>query len=298
AMQPGEIRGPVKTDFGYHVIQVREVKPATRRPFEDVREELAAELAETGRERAFNELMGKLVDEVYKNPTTLAGAARAANLPVQTLGPVTRIPSPANAASPVLTNPAVLRAAFSETLIQDGTVSDPIEIAPGRSVLLRVKAHQPERALPLAQVRDRVIAAIRADRADKAAQAAADALLKQLQGGTSLADAAKARGLEVIELGELQRGRPVPDPAANEAIFNVPPPAAGKVSLGKVELADGRMAVFAVDKVTPADPAKSTPEQRAQLQEQLSQLTGAEDAQALVDALRRKTVITVAEDRL
>jgi peptidyl-prolyl cis-trans isomerase D len=298
AMQPGEIRGPVKTDFGYHVIQVREVKPATRRPFEDVREELAAELAETGRERAFNELMGKLVDEVYKNPTTLAGAARAANLPVQTLGPVTRIPSPANAANPVLTNPAVLRAAFSETLIQDGTVSDPIEIAPGRSVLLRVKAHQPERALPLAQVRDRVIAAIRADRADKAARAAADALLKQVQGGTSLADAAKARGLEAIELGELERGRPVPDPAANEAIFNVPPPAAGKVSLGKAELADGRMAVFAVGKVTPADPAKSTPQQRTQLQEQLSQLTGAEDAQALVDALRRKTVITVAEDRL
>ncbi len=298
AMQAGEIRGPVKTDFGYHVIQVREIKAATRKPFEEVRDQLAAELAETSRERAFNELMGKLVDEVYKNPTTLAGAARMANLQVRTFDKVTREPSPANAANPVLSNPAVLRAAFSETLIQDGTVSDPIEIAPGHSVLLRVKAHEPERALPLAQVRDRVIAAIRADRIDKAEQAAADALLKQVQAGTPLAEAAKARGLEVVELAEVARGRPMPDPLANEAFFEVPPPAAGKVSAGKVELIDGRMAVFAVDKVTPGDPAKATPEQRTQLQEQLSQLAGVEDAQALVDALRKRMTITVAEDRL
>ena len=298
AMQAGEVRGPVKSDFGYHVIQVREVKAANRKPFEEVREQLAAELAETGRERGFNELMGKLVDEVYKNPTTLAGAARLANAQVQTYAQVTRAPSPANAANPVLSNPAVLRAAFSETLIQDGTVSDPIEIAPGHSVLLRVKAHEPERALPLAQVRERVIAAIRADRVDKAEHAAADALLKQVQGGTSLAEAAKARDLEAIELAGVPRGRPVPDPAANEAFFEVPPPVAGKVSPGKVELADGRMAVFAVAKVTPGDPAKATPEQRTQLQEQLGQVAGVEDAQALVEALRSRMTITVAEDRL
>lgn len=298
AMQPGEIRGPVKTDFGYHVIQLRQVKAPTRPPFEQVREQLAAEAAEAGRERAFNELMGKLVDEVYKNPTTLAGAARLANLPVQTLGPVTRTPSPANAGHPILSNPAVLRAAFSETLIQDGTVSDPIEIAPGHNVLLRVKSHRPERTLPLTQVRDRVIAAIRADRAARAAQAAADALIERVQDGQSLADAAQARGLEVVTLPELARGQPVPDPAANEAIFAVPPPAPGKVSLGKVRLADGRMAVFAVEKVTPGDPAKATPEQRTQLQQQLSRLAGVEDAQALVDALRKRVTITVAEDRL
>ena len=298
AMQAGEVRGPVKTDFGYHVIQVREIKPSQQKPFEEVREQLLAEQAESERERAFNELLGKLVDEVYKNPTTLAGAARLGNLQVQTVGPVTRVPSAANAVNPVLANPAVLRAAFSESLIQDGTASDPIEIAPGRSVLLRVKSHTPERTLPLAQVRERVIAAIRADRAAKAARAAADALLAEVRGGQPLAAAAASRQLAVTDLPELARGQPVPDPAANEAFFAVPPPSAGKLSVGKVRLLDGRMAVFAVDKVTPGDPSKATPVQRSQLQAQLGQIAGAEDAQALVRELRRKMTITVAEDRL
>ena len=298
AMQAGEVRGPVKTDFGFHVIQVREIKASQQQPFEEVREQLLAEQIEAERERVFNELLGKLVDEVYKNPTTLAGAARLGNLPVQTVGPVTRVPSAANAANPVLTSPAVLRAAFSESLIQDGTASDPIEIAPGRSVLLRVKSHTPERTLPLAQVRERVIAAIRADRAAKVASAAADSLLAEVRKGETLAAAAASRQLAVTDLPELARGQPMPDPAANEAFFAVPPPAAGRLSVGKVRLLDGRMAVFAVAKVTPGDPSKATPAQRTQLQEQLGQIAGAEDAQALVRELRRKMTITVAEDRL
>ena len=77
------------------------------------------------------------------------------NLPVQTLGPFAR-GQPGIAA-----NPAVQRAAFSDALIQDGTVSDPIEIGPEHSVLIRVTEHTRAQALPLAQVRKQVIAAIR-----------------------------------------------------------------------------------------------------------------------------------------
>ena len=298
AMQPGEIRGPVQSDFGFHIIQVREVKAGQQKPFEEVREQLLAEQTATDHEKAFNELLGKLVDEVYKNPTTLSAAANLAGLQVRTVSGVTRVPSAAHAADPVLANPAVLRAAFTESLIQDGTVSDPVEIAPGHSVLLRVKAHSPERAQPLAQVRDQVVAAVRAQRTAKAATAAADAMLVQLRGGQTLAQAASARGLEAVDLPEIPRGAPVPDPLVNQALFNAPAPAAGKGSPGTARMVDGRMAVFVVNTVTPGDAAKATPEQRVQLQQQLAQVGGVEDAQALVRALRKRLQITVAEDRL
>lgn len=298
AMQAGEIRGPVKSDFGFHVIQVREVKAGQQKPFEEVREQLLAEQVQTDREKTFNDLLGKLVDEVYKNPTTLSAAAGMAKVPVRTVSGVTRVPTAAQAADPVLSSPAVLRAAFTDSLIQDGTVSDPIEIAPGRSVLLRVKAHVPERAQPLAQVRDRVVASIRAERQANAATAAADALLAQVRGGQSLADAAIARGLTAVALPQIPRGAPIPDPVANEAIFAVAPPAAGKVSAGKARMADGRMAVFVVNQVTPGKVADASPTQRVQLQQQLAQVGGTEDAQALVRALRKRLNITVAEDRL
>ena len=44
SMQPGEIRGPVKTEFGWHVIKLESAAPESVRPFEDVRAELENEL--------------------------------------------------------------------------------------------------------------------------------------------------------------------------------------------------------------------------------------------------------------
>src|SRR5690606_20774677 len=163
AMQPGEVSAPVRTEYGWHVIQLREVKEGSTIPFEQVRDELAQEQQQASRERAFNDLASRLVDQVYKNPTSLA-AAQAAGLQVQRIGPVAR-----GAGEGIFSSPAVQRAAFSEALVEDGTVSDPIEIAPGHSVLLRVVGHEPERQRPLSEVAQQVIAAVRRDRAAKAA---------------------------------------------------------------------------------------------------------------------------------
>ncbi len=297
AMQAGEVRGPVKTDFGYHVIQVRQVQAGQQKPFEEVREQLVAEQAETDRERSFNELLGEIVDEVNKNPTALAPAAAFAKLPVRTLGPLTRTPR-AGDADPVTSSASVLRAAFAERAIQDGEVSEPIELTPTRSVLLRVKAHAPERPLPLAQVRDRVTAAVRADRAAKASTAAADAALSQLRGGKALSDLASERGWEYTEVPTLLRGQPVPDPDANEAMFAAPAPAAGRGSFGKAVRPGGGAVLFAIDKVVPGNPAEASPQQRVGLQSQLAQVAGSDDATALVRELRKAMKIDVAEDRL
>ncbi len=293
AMQAGEVRGPIKTDFGWHVLQVREVKTGQQVPFEQVREQLAREQAETDRERAFNDLTGKLVDLVYKNPTALTPAASELKVPVQTLGPFAR-----GAGTGIAANPALQRAAFSETLVQDGTVSDPIEIGPNHAVLIRVTQHNPARAQPLAQVRNQVIAAIRIDRAEKALAATADAMLGRLRAGQTLSAVAASRQLVPSEMANLPRGAPVPHAAASEAYFTVPAPEPGKVSPGKATLPDGSVVVFAVSKVTPGNVAEVTPQERTMLQQQLAQASGSDDARAYVAALRRQMQVKVAEERL
>ena len=119
-------------------------------PLEEARAQLEKEQGDADRDRLFNDLTGKIVDQVYRNPTSLAAAARAANLPVQRTAPFAR--SVAVGAGGIESNPAVQRAAFSDTLVQDGTVSDPIEIGPNHSVLIRVVAHEPEHKQPLSAV--------------------------------------------------------------------------------------------------------------------------------------------------
>src|SRR5690606_29776478 len=278
AMQPGEVRGPVRTDFGWHVLQLREVQAGSARPFEEVRDELAREQAQADRERAFSDLTGRLTDLVYQNPSSLEPAARELGLEVRTLGPFSREDTIGIAASP-----EVKRAAFSEMLIEDGTASDPIEIGPQHSVLIRVLEHEPAAARPLAEVRAEVEAAVRADRRAKAAVAAAEAALERLRAGEALAAVAGADA-QLMPLSGLPRGAPAPE--------------AGKPSFGALALPAGREAVFAVNAVHPGKPEELPQEQRKLLRQQFAQLEGAAAAEDYVRRIRGQFKVQVEESQL
>ncbi len=54
------IVGPVKTIYGYHILEVREKRPAGLPPFEEVKGKIAAELREAAQREAFENLVDKL----------------------------------------------------------------------------------------------------------------------------------------------------------------------------------------------------------------------------------------------
>lgn len=291
AMQPGQVRGPVKTDFGWHVIQVKAVRGGQKRPFEEVREQLAKELQDGGRERAFNELTGKLVDAVYRNPNSLEPAAQALGLQVHTTPAFSRAD-----ASGIAADPRVLQAAFSEALLEGRTASDPIELGPERTVMIRVLDHQPEQAQPLSAVGDAVVRAIRLDRQHKAAAVAADALVKAAQ-AKGLAAAANAASLAMGEANDLPRGGAVPSRQAVEAFFNVPRPEKDRIPVDKVRLGD-RYVVFAIRGVRDGDIGQVSSQERAQLRQQLSNAYGKQAQRSFLREVRARYQIDIAEDRL
>ncbi len=293
ATDTGTISGPVKSDFGWHIIQVRDLKAGREMPFDQARPELERLLAESAKERAYNDLTGKLVDEILKSPTSLAPAARVANLQVQKLGPFAR-----GQATGIAANPAVLRAAFSDDLKQNRIVSDPIEISQNHSVLIRVVDHTPERVQPLDQVGAQVVAAVRADRARKAAEAEAEAVLARMKKGESLAKIAEEKKWVVANMPGIPRGAPTPDQIANEAYFQVPAPAPGKTSPGKTQMQSGQMVVFEVSKVAQGNNDEVTPEIRAGFLRELAPRIGQQDAESVGKAERKRMKVEIAEERL
>jgi peptidyl-prolyl cis-trans isomerase C len=60
AAAPGSVVGPVKTNYGWHVIKVYERKPAGVRPFEEVKPQLLAEQRERAQRDAFEALIAEL----------------------------------------------------------------------------------------------------------------------------------------------------------------------------------------------------------------------------------------------
>lgn len=293
AMKAGEISDPVKTEFGWHVIQLREIKTGERQSFEDARESLAREQAEADREGMFSDLSSRVVDAVLENPSGLAFAAEAANLNVQKLGPFD-----ATSEEGIAATAAVKRVAFSEAMIQDGMVSDPIEIGPEHNVWIRVVEHTPEEAKPLDQVRDEVVASIRSDRLQKAAHERGATLQARLKKGESLPDIATAESLPDPETQPgVPRGAPLIAPGVSDALFAVQVGDDGRATGSKV-LDDGRIVLFSVDRVVPGDVAEFPAEQRQMLQQQLGQAAGIDDVQALVAKQRRAMKIRVMEQNL
>jgi peptidyl-prolyl cis-trans isomerase D len=295
ALDPGAISDPVKSADGWHVIQLREVRAEKRKAFADVRVELEREFLETERERRFSDLSGQLIDALYRDPTTLDGAAKEIGVPLQTLGPVGRL----GGADAVSSNPRVIEAAFSPAALKERTVSEALELGDAKLLALRVTEHIPSAAIPLADIRPQVEVELRQEQRSEKAAGKAKSLLAQLQGGEGLDALATGLELEVQEALDVGRTGATVEPAIISAAFTLKHPTeAGGVASTHIALGGDRHALLQVAAVRAADTSSLDAEQRLALRDQLAQANGGAEAQAYVAALRKQFKVELAPERV
>lgn len=288
----GEISDPVRTPEGWHVIRLTDLKPGSERSFEEVRDELEAEFLATARERAYTDVATAVVEQVYRDPTSLAPAAEQAGLEVQRVGPFSREQGEGIAALPEFR-----AAAFADAQRVDRQVSDAVEIGSNHMVVLHVVDVQPAELRPFDEVAAQVRADWTAEALAKASEAQAKALLERARGGEEFTALASEAGRTVAELPGVNRQAQLPPQLIEEA-FRLPVPAVDAPSVGMVELAPDRHALVRVVAVRDGDLEGLDEATRSALREQLAQARAAVETQAYVRALRRQYTVTVAEDRL
>jgi len=287
------ISDPVQTGFGWHVIELRDIRPATGQTFEEARPTLLEEARTEGAERKYLEIADRLVDVVYEDPTTLEAAALDTGLPVKTAGPFGRNGEEEGIAA----NTDVVDAAFSDLVLLQGSVSDPIDLGPNHMVMLRDKEHIPAAVQPLEEVRDKVIAGLRQQRAGEAAKARADELLAALNGGQSLADLSGGDGLQVQNVVDALRTTDVPDREVVQHVFTLAGPAEGETVNAVVPASDG-YAVVALSAVKPGELTKDSLIGREQYRRQIANSSASYEAWALRRELRDAADIKVFEENL
>jgi peptidyl-prolyl cis-trans isomerase D len=293
AMNKGDVSDPVKTDEGYHIIQLRDVRAEKVRPFEEVKAELAKQYVDSERERVYSDVSGKLTDAVYQDPTSLTGAAKELGLPIQKTAAFTRAGGEGIAA-----NPAVVRAAFSNSVLTEGNTSDAIELGPNHIAFIRVDQHEKSVPKALADVREQISKKLADQAIAKQAAEQAGVLLGRLEKGETLDAVAAPLKLKVEQQKDIGRSAANLDQALVGEVFALPRPQEGKTVAGKVALPGDVHALVVLDAVKDGDPSKLDAKTREAARNQLSQGIGDLAVRGYVDSLRKTAKIEVVEDRL
>jgi len=147
SMKRNEIRGPVESDFGFHIIRLDGIEPAQTAPLAQVRGAVVEELRKQQAQKAFAELADNFSNLVYENASSLQPAAAAAKLTVQQSGWFS-----AKNAPPPFNHAGLSSALFSADTIKSRENTEAIEVQPGTLVAARVAEHRPARLRPLAEV--------------------------------------------------------------------------------------------------------------------------------------------------
>lgn len=268
----------VESEFGFHVLRVTGIQAAKARPYEEVRKELAEELARQKGQRKFAEAAENFSNLVYEQSESLKPAAERFKLQVQQTGWVAKSTHQELGA---LDNPKLLSALFSSDAIKNRRNTDAIEIAPNTLVAARVLEHQPAAQRSFEEVKGQIAAELRQREASALALKDGQAKLEKLRKGEDagvkwsaprLVSRRDAQGMTLNVLRQVVAA----DTSKLPAYVGVPIP-------------DGGYALLRISKVI-EEPVK---EGDPQVAARFAQLYGAAQYEAMVESLRSRADIDI-----
>lgn len=291
-MQVGERSQPLQTPFGFHIIELLEIRPEVVTPLDEVRDQLLAQLQEKERGELFYDQSETLSNLAFEQPDSLQGAADALGLKIVESDWIER-----DSGSGVAADPDVREAIFSDDVLVQGNNSPAIEIGDDHVVVLRVLEHEPAQQQALDSVREQVTEAARQDKARRLLEARGKALLEELDSGKrTLDEIASAESLQVEATGLLARNAQQPARELVSMAFGMPQPGADKpVHAGRM-LSSGDYALITLEEVQPGD-YEALPEQaRKQAWRELSEIDGTNALRMMLGQLKAQASIHIPRE--
>ncbi|HSK80613.1 MAG TPA: peptidyl-prolyl cis-trans isomerase [Thermoanaerobaculia bacterium] len=291
--EPGKLVGPVKTDAGYHLIEVSEKTAGGTQPLAEVKEQIrgrvAAERVQSLAETQAKEIAERLEKEGTKNAETLQAIAK--EFPAATLATTPKF----GEQDPV---PGVGRfAPFNQAAfaLKQGEVSDPIQLPRGWAVLTVQSVLEP-RTAELKDVEPRVRLTVGRQKQQKMVLDRLEQARKEMAAGKTLEQVAAELGTEVKDSGEFTAQGMIQglglNPELAKAVMKLKP---GQIG-GPVGDTQGAV-VFQVVERKAYDPKEfataKTPTRERLQQEKLSRFQA-----ALIEQRRRELGVSYDRDLL
>lgn len=292
-LQPGSVSDLVKAPYGFQIIKVLEHQPAHTEPLDQVRLTILSTLSDEKIANVTEQVYDQIASDVRKSShQSLEDLAKK-------FGMQTGQTPLADATQPV--GDFGDAQDLHNTLFHQrpGELSAPLRAGKG-ILVLSVKEIQPAHAATLAEVHDKVLKDYQTEQSVQMAKTKAQDLATRAHGGASLADAAKALGLQsqstdlfAINSTSVTGIGPAKDVAA-----------AFKMQTGQTSnatLVNGNWIVYTVtdhEAPNPADLPAQTAEIEKSLLDGKRSVTFAAFQTALVDRLKKEGKIKINEDAI
>ena len=291
----GDLSQPIKTDAGFHVIKLEAIKGGTKSTFADVKDQVEKDYRASLAEPKFADDADKMTNLAFEQPDSLFAISDKLGLPIQQSPYFNRQWQP----NDFLRNPKIVKASFSDDVLQGGNNSEPIEIGENDLVVVRVTDHKAAKKKPLAEVHDRIVTRIKFERARDETRSKGEAIISDLKTHkASEDDVAKKQGLIWQRKSGVKRDDSEIDGAILRAAFSLGRPETGKKIYGGDSLASGDYAIIIVSSVQDGKPGDVTDKEKATLKTNLEQSFTSDNWSQLLNDLKSKAKIHVYKNNL
>ncbi len=186
SMKKEEISNLVQSDFGFHIIQVTDIKPEVVKPFAEVRPEIEKAIRQQQATKLFADAAESFSNMVYDQSDSLKPVIDKFKLTPVAVKGVQRTPLPGAAPGSPLASPEFLAALFSDDVIRDKHNTKAVTVGTAL-VSGRMVSYQPAQTKPLEQVSAAIKEALVKEESAKLARKEADQLLERARKGEAVA---------------------------------------------------------------------------------------------------------------
>ncbi|MBC3929361.1 SurA N-terminal domain-containing protein [Undibacterium sp. CY21W] len=285
-LKQGEVSDVVQSDFGFHIIQLTDVKPAMVKPLDEVRAQITADIKKQKAAKAYAEAAETFGNTVYEQADSLKPVADKLKLKIEVVDGLMREPNKALPASVVTNNAKFLTAIFADGAVKKKHNTEAVEVAPNTLIAGRILEYKAASKRPLEEVKPTIVAKLTQSEAEALAEKEGKAKLAALKAADSVA------GFSDVKV--ISRAKPQDIPAA--AFVQVMKADTQKLpAYVGVALGGGVYSVFRISKVSAGVPDAA---KRASDAQQIASMQSQQDLLTYIELLKKKAKVSVNKSAL